>query len=177
MRRRSGRRSKVPGSLADIDLEKVKRALFKHEGNVAAAAKTLGVDSIDLRRLCWAKYELVELALEMAHRIVDRAQARLIEALNGEHPERRLRAALFVLSHSAAARERGWCRGSSDIYAADPPPAPTVAIWAGDLPGYRPVSSAIPEARAAAAAAMTPVKEREKDMGTLNVVMAASRRG
>jgi ActR/RegA family two-component response regulator len=39
MRRRPGRRSKIPASLAKIDLERVKRALFKHEGNVSKAAR------------------------------------------------------------------------------------------------------------------------------------------
>jgi hypothetical protein len=105
MRRRLGRRSKVPASLANIDLERVKRALFKHEGNISLAARTLKVNSFELRR-CWAKYELIALALEHAHRLVDKAEQKLTEALDGDHAERSLRAAMFVLSHSDAARER-----------------------------------------------------------------------
>jgi hypothetical protein len=75
----------------------------------------------------------------------------LLKALDGDHADRALRASLFILSHSAAARERGWCRhacvGYDDLY---PPPAaaPTVVIWAGDMPGYRPPLPAAPEARA-----------------------------
>jgi hypothetical protein len=151
MRRRPGRRSKVPASLAHMDLDRVKRALFKHEGNVSKAARTLRVNSLDLRRLCWARHELVALALEHAHRLVDKAESKLLEALDGDHPERSLRASLFILSHSAAARERGWCRHGGCFYDADPPPAATINVyWAGDMPpGYRSPTPSIPEARAA----------------------------
>jgi hypothetical protein len=46
-------------------------------------------------------------ALEHAHRMVDKAEEKLLAALDGDHAERSLRASLFILSHSAAARERG----------------------------------------------------------------------
>jgi hypothetical protein len=151
MRRRPGRRSKVPASLAHMDLDRVKRALFKHEGNVSKAARRLRVNSLDLRRLCWARHELVALALEHAHRLVDKAEEKLIAALDGDHPERSLRASLFILSHSSAARERGWGRHGGDSgYDYSPPAAaaPVAVIWQGDAAGYRPLSPAAPEARA-----------------------------
>jgi hypothetical protein len=137
-----------------MDLDRVKRALFKHEGNVSKAARDLRVDSLELRRLCWAHHELVALALEHAHRLVDRAESKLREALDGDYPERSLRAATFILSHSSAARQRGWCRHSGrdgDIYSPPPAAAPLTVIWAGDAPGYRPSAPNVPEARLASA--------------------------
>jgi hypothetical protein len=171
MRRRPGRRSKVPASLAHMDLDRVKRALFKHEGNVSKAARTLRVNSLDLRRLCWARHELVALALEHAHRMVDRAESKLLEALDGDHPERSLRASLFILSHSSAARERGWGRFSNfarSFYDADLHPPPTVIVrWEGDMPpGYRPPLPAVPEERARqelAAASLSPSPAAPED--------------
>ncbi len=140
-------------SLANIDLDRVRRALFKADGNVTRAAKSLKVKSADLRRLTWRHPKLIMDAFEHAHRLVDKAESKLLEALDGDHAERALRASLFILSHSAAARERGWSRhaGSDydDLYPR-PAAAPTVVIWAGDAPGYRPLSPGVPEARAAA---------------------------
>jgi hypothetical protein len=83
--------------------------------------------------------------------MVDKAERKLRAALDGDHGERSLRAAFFILSHSAAARERGWgrARGSTGFDDIDPPPAPIRVIWTGDLPGYQPTGAAIPEARAA----------------------------
>jgi hypothetical protein len=132
MRRRPGRRSKVPANLANFDLDRVRRALFRHEGNISKAAKAPGVASIDLRRLCWARHELVALALEQAHRMVDKAEENLRRELYGDHPERSLRAATFVLSHSRAARARGWGRSSAGLHDdIDPRPSLTiVARWA-----------------------------------------------
>ena len=45
--------------------------------------------------------------------MVDRAEERIREALHGDHPDRALSAATFILSHHRAARERGWSRSSS----------------------------------------------------------------
>jgi hypothetical protein len=72
--------------------------------------------------------------------MVDQAEAKLREALDGDHLERSLRARLFILSHSHATRERGWRRHGDDGRYDAPPavPAPTVVIWAGDSPGYHP---------------------------------------
>jgi hypothetical protein len=144
---RGGRRPKVPASLANIDLDRVRRVLFKHDGNVTKAAKALKVSSSDLRRLTWRHPTLVMDALERAHRMIDKAEERLREALYGDHPERSLRAATFILSHSRAARERGWGRSSAGLYD-DPRPSVTiVARWEGDPPGYQPPLPAVPEAR------------------------------
>jgi hypothetical protein len=147
--RQGGRRPKVPASLANIDLDRVRRVLFKADGNVTRAAKSLKVSSSDLRRLTLRHPTLIMDALEHAHRLVDKAEEKLLEALDGDHPERSLRAATFILSHSAAAREQGW-GGSFGGYGDDPLPpcAPQIVVWEGDMPsGYSPPPPAVPEAR------------------------------
>jgi hypothetical protein len=142
---------KVPASVANIDLDRVRRALFRADGNVTKAAKSLKVSSADLRRLTWRHPKLIMDALERVHCMIDKAEENLRKALRGDHPDRALRASLFILSHSSVARERGWYRHGGGFYDADPPPAspPTIVIWQGDLPGYRPLAPSIPEARAA----------------------------
>ena len=149
--RQGGRRPKVPGNLANIDFDRVRRALFKADGNVTKAAKLLKVKSADLRRLTWRHPTLIMDALEQAHRMVDKAESKLLEALDGDHPERSLRASLFILSHSSAARGRGWCRhGDDSDYLYSPPAAgPITVIWQGDAAlGYRSPAPNIPEALA-----------------------------
>jgi hypothetical protein len=145
------RRLPVPGSVAGLDLKRVARVLVKHRANVSAAAKALGVPSADLRKLTWSHPRLIELALEEAHRLVDRAEARIREALDGDHKDRALAAATYILSHFSAARDRGWSRhggaGSYDLYSPPPAAVPTVVMWAGDSLGYRPLEPATPEAR------------------------------
>lgn len=136
-----------------MDLGRVKRALFKHEGNISKAARALRVNSLELRRLCWTHYELVALALEHAHRLCDEAEENLRKALRGDHPDRALSAATFILSHHRVARERGWGRHSGDSgYDYSPPPAAALTVvWAGDMPvGYRPPVPSVPEARRSA---------------------------
>jgi hypothetical protein len=125
-------RVKVPASAAALDLERVRRALFKADGDVSRAAKSLKVKSSDLRRLTWRHPTLIMDALERAHRLVDKAEEKLREALDGDHRERSLRAATFILSHSAAAREQGW-GGSFGGYGDDPLPpcAPQIVVWEG----------------------------------------------
>jgi hypothetical protein len=52
---RERRRLKIPASVADLDLDRVRRALFKADGNITKAAKALKVRSADLRRLTWRR--------------------------------------------------------------------------------------------------------------------------
>jgi hypothetical protein len=146
---------KVPASVANIDLDRVRRALFKADGNVTKAAKSLKVSSADLRRLTWRHPKLIMDALERVHCMIDKAEENLRKALRGDHPERSLRASLFILSHSPVARERGWGRHGGDSgYDYSPPPAAALTVvWQGDSLGYRPLSPAAPEARASSTAA------------------------
>ena len=92
---------------------------------------------------------LVELALEEAERLIDRAETKVREALDGDHKDRALAAAFFVLRHSAAARDRGWSRaGGGDAGEPPPPTAPVIVQWAGGTTGgYRPLAPNVPEAR------------------------------
>ena len=78
--RQGGRRPEVPASLK-IDLDRVRKALFRADGNVTVAAKSLKVSSSDLRRLTQRHPTLLLDALEMAHRQVDKAERKLSEAL------------------------------------------------------------------------------------------------
>ena len=50
---------KIPASVASLDLDRVRRALFKADGNVTKAAKALKVSSADLRRLTWRHPKLI----------------------------------------------------------------------------------------------------------------------
>ena len=150
--RQGGRRPEVPASLAKIDLDRVRKALFRADGNVTVAAKSLKVSSSDLRRLTQRHPTLLLDALEMAHRQVDKAERKLSEALDGDHKDRALAAAFFVLRHSAAARERGWSRagGGRDAWEPPPPAAPILVQWAHETTGgYRPLAPNVPEARLA----------------------------
>ena len=106
--RQGGRRPQVPPSLAGVSLDRVRRKLFKAGGNVTQAAKALRVRSADLRQLTQRNPTLLMDALEQEHRRIDKAVGLLDEALVGAHAERAMRAAMFILSHSRAARERGW---------------------------------------------------------------------
>ena len=141
-------RLKVLASVAGLDFDRVRKAFFEADGNVTRAAKALKVPSADLRRLTQRHPKLIMDALELAHRRVDKAEEKLLEALEGDHVERSFRASLFILSHSAAARERGWSRHGDGLSPSTAPPSasPTVVIWAGGAvpPGYRPLP---PEAR------------------------------
>jgi hypothetical protein len=151
-------RVKLPASVANIDLDRVRRALFKFDGNITRAAKALKVRSAYLRRLTWRHPTLIMDALERVHRQIDKAERKLSEALDGDHKDRALAAAFFILRRSDAARERGWSRhggGYDGVYDTRPAAAPTVVIWAGDSPGYRPTTASIPEARLADASSST----------------------
>jgi hypothetical protein len=94
--------SKVPASCVGLDLTLVEQALTKHQANVAAAAKELGVPVSELRRLTWAKPHLLETALDEMAVVVARAEGALIEMLDSPDPRRRERAAERLLSSYAA---------------------------------------------------------------------------
>ena len=142
-------------------------SLVKHHANVSAAARELNVPSGDLRKLTWSHPRLIELALEEAERLIDRAEERVREALDGDHPERALQASIYVLSHHRVARERGWSRSSAagssyDARADDPPPATIKVCWLGDAPGYPMPLPAAPEERMRqVSAASSPADRRD----------------
>jgi hypothetical protein len=93
---------KVPASCVDLDLVLVEQTLTKHKANIAAAARELGVPVSDLRRLTWAKPDLLQTALDEMAVVVARAEGVLIEMLDSPDVQRRERAAEKILSSYAA---------------------------------------------------------------------------
>jgi hypothetical protein len=158
------RRLSVPSSCAKLDLGRVARVLMKHHANVRAAARELEVPSGDLRKLTWSHPRLIEVALEEAERLIDRAESKLSEALDGDHPDRALSAATFILSHHRAARERGWQRAGGDSACDYSPPQTIKVCWLGDSHGYQPALPAAPEERMRqVSASSSPADRRDAD--------------
>ena len=125
-----GAKHRFPESLRHLDLTVVGRALVETEGNVTAAAKKLGVPSHELRRLTWSVPALMDVALELAERMVDRAESRLREALESDNPGQRLSAAMSILSKHRLARERGWGQnGRSNL--------PAFVVYGSDVSNVR----------------------------------------
>jgi peptidoglycan/xylan/chitin deacetylase (PgdA/CDA1 family) len=144
------RRLSVPSSCAKLDLGRV--------------ARELKVPSGDLRKLTWSHPKLIELALEEAERLIDRAEERIQEALDGDHPDRALSAATFILSHHRAARERGWQRAGGDSACDYSPPQTIKVCWLGDSHGYPPPLPAAPEKRMRqVSASSSPADRRDAD--------------
>ena len=158
------RRLSVPSSVASLPLALVERVLIKHRANVRAAARELEVPSGDLRKLTWSHPRLIELALEEAERLVDRAEERVREALDGANPDRALSAATFILSHHRAARERGWQRAGGDSACDYSPPQTIKVCWLGDSHGYPPPLPAAPgERMRQVSASSSPADRRDAD--------------
>jgi hypothetical protein len=93
---------KVPARCVGLDLALIERTLTKHQANVSAAAKELGVPVSDLRRLTWAKPELIKTALDEMEMVVACAEAEIIAMLESPDPRRWERAADKILSSYAA---------------------------------------------------------------------------
>jgi hypothetical protein len=93
---------KVPASCIGLDLSLVQQVLTKHRASVAPSAKELGVPVSDLRRLTWAKPELLEAALDEMAVVVARAEGVLIEMLDSPDPRQQERAIDRMLSSWAA---------------------------------------------------------------------------
>jgi hypothetical protein len=81
-------RPKVSADCEALAPAEVERALVKHFGDIAGAARELGVPGPDLRRLTWAEPGLYNNALEELELIVERAKGAVIEALYSDDPRR-----------------------------------------------------------------------------------------
>jgi hypothetical protein len=101
------RRPAVPASCKDLEPGVVERALVEARGNVTAAARSLAVPSVDLRKLVWASPSLAAAVYEQLEQMIDAAEGVLREALRSKDANLRRQAAAFLLSHSEAARCRG----------------------------------------------------------------------
>jgi hypothetical protein len=106
----------VPVSCADLDLERVKAELIKTRCNIAAAARELGVPSMDLRRLVTWSW-LSEVAAEQAEQDLDEAEQVLRDALKGPDKAKALSAAAALLTQTPAGRARGWGRDGRPLEA------------------------------------------------------------
>ena len=78
-----------PASCADLDLAVVERTLAKHYGDIAGAARELGVSGPDLKRLTWAKPQLLEEADLERMSVIAQVWHVLITALDSEDWHRR----------------------------------------------------------------------------------------
>jgi hypothetical protein len=88
-----------------------------------------------LRKLTWSHPRLIDIALEEAERLIDRAEANVRRAVHDDaHPDRALQVSIYVLSHHRAAPERGWSRSSSTAGPSydDQPPQTIKVCWLGD---------------------------------------------
>jgi hypothetical protein len=85
----------------------VKQALVDTGGSVTGAARTLGIESANLRRLARAQ-PLADAVFEQIEREIDAAQQVLWGGLSGDSVMTRMRSASYVLRHSEAGRRRGW---------------------------------------------------------------------
>jgi hypothetical protein len=121
------RRPAVPANCKALDLAVVERALIDLRGNVTAAARSLSVPSVDLRKLVWATPALADAVFEQIEQEIDEAEEVLRQALRSTDLGRRLQTAAFVLTQSEFGRRRGWGRGGPRRK--PPEPEPVVIKW------------------------------------------------
>jgi hypothetical protein len=93
-----------------VDLEAIERVLLDKCGSVSAAARALGVSSVDLRRLVGSRPSLADVIYEGTERALDEAVQVLLDGLSNPDKTQRLAAAAYLLRHTEAGRRRGWGR-------------------------------------------------------------------
>jgi hypothetical protein len=95
-------RAKAPASCEHLDHAVVEHVLAKHYGDIHAAARELGVSGPDLRRLTWARPQLLEEAELARMGVIALAMSKLIEALYSDDPKREMWAADRILASRLA---------------------------------------------------------------------------
>ena len=105
--------TRIPDSVAHLDLATVAEVLVKHGANVRNAAAELGVPTSDLRQLTLVNQALINAAYEAEELRLDRAEAVVDEALKSDDSRRKDAAAYFILRNSSRAKRRGWITSSS----------------------------------------------------------------
>jgi hypothetical protein len=93
-----------------VGLRAIERKLLDKCGSVSAAARALGVSSLDLRRLVGSRPSLADTVYEGTERAIDEAVQVLLDGLSQPDKTHRLAAAAFLLRHTEAGRRRGWGR-------------------------------------------------------------------
>jgi hypothetical protein len=116
------RRPAVPANCKVLDLAIVERALVDLRGNVTAAARSLSVPSVDLRKLVWATPLLADAVFEQLEQKIDEAEEVLHQGLRSSDLGLRLQAARFLLRQSEFGRRRGGGRGARRAKPADAEP-------------------------------------------------------
>src|SRR5271170_877172 len=91
-----------------VSLEAIERELLDRCGSVSAAARALGVPSVDLRRLVGSRPLLADAIYEGTERAIDEAAQVLRDGLRHPDMSKRLAAAAYFLRHTEAGRRRGW---------------------------------------------------------------------
>ena len=107
------RKPTVPDTVNHLDHDLVIETLSRHGVNVSDAAAELGVASADLRKLLWARPQLVDAAAELEERRLDLAEKNIFEALNSDDSRRRDAASMFTIRNSHRSRKRGWITSST----------------------------------------------------------------
>jgi len=105
--------SRIPDSVAHLDVAVVAETLVRHGANVRSAAAELGVPTSDLRQLTLVKQALINAAYEAEELRLDQAEAVVDEALKSDDSRRTDAAAYFILRNSSRAKRRGWITSSS----------------------------------------------------------------
>ena len=105
--------TRIPDSVAQLDLATVAEVLVKHGANVRNAAAELGVPTSDLRQLTLVNQALINAAYEAEELRLDRAEAAVDEALRSDDNRRKDAAAYFILRNSSRAKRRGWITSSA----------------------------------------------------------------
>lgn len=90
-----------------VDLPIIEQTLLAKGGSIAAAARVLGVPSVDLRRLVASRPLLADAIYEGTERAIDAAEQTLRDGLESENTMVRVKAAAHFL-HSSAGGWRGW---------------------------------------------------------------------
>jgi hypothetical protein len=93
-----------------VDLKIIEQTLIENCGCVAAAARVLGVPSVDLRRRVASRPSLADAVYEATEQALDAAEKTLLDGLDDENPMTRLKAAAYFLRSSDAGRRRGFGR-------------------------------------------------------------------
>jgi hypothetical protein len=93
-----------------VGLRAIERELLDKCGSVSAAARALGVPSVELRRLVGSRPVLADAIYEGTERAIDAAVQVLHDGLRHPEMSKRLAAAAYLLRHTEAGRRRGWGR-------------------------------------------------------------------
>jgi hypothetical protein len=109
-----------------VGLEAIERELLDKCGSVSAAARALGVSTVDLRRLVGSRPLLANAIYEGTELAIDEAVQVLRNGLGHPEMSKRLAAAAYFLRHTAAGRRRGWGRRATPCREPEEPQTVTI---------------------------------------------------